>query len=46
AKEATAYGIILNNEAIITYESGLANVNFYSGPSGGWNIESWAEVVP
>ena len=46
AKEATAYGIILNNEATITYESGLANVNFYSGPSGGWNIESWAEVVP
>lgn len=44
AKEATAYKIVLENNAYITYESGLANVNFSSGPSGGWNVISWKEV--
>ncbi len=44
AKEATAYRIILDNNALVTYDSGLANVNFTSGPSGGWNIISWKEV--
>ncbi|MDQ3015018.1 MAG: hypothetical protein M3Q73_04080, partial [bacterium] len=44
AKEATAYRIVLDNNAYITYDSGLANVNFSSGPSGGWNVISWKEV--
>ncbi|MBI2023225.1 hypothetical protein HYT01_01520 [Candidatus Giovannonibacteria bacterium] len=44
AKEAIAYGIDLDNNSVITYESGLANVNFASGPSGGWEIDSWKEV--
>ena len=44
AKEATAYGIDLSNNAVITYETGLANLNFSSGPSGGWNINSWRET--
>jgi len=44
AKEATAYGINLDNNATIIYESGLANVNFSSGPSGGYSVESWGEV--
>lgn len=46
AKEATAYGIDMDNSATITYESGLANLNFTSGPTGSWNITSWGEVVP
>src|SRR3989344_4141444 len=46
AKEATGYGIELDNNASITYESGLANINFSSGPSGGWDIRSWQEVIP
>ena len=46
AKEATAYGIDLANNASITYESGLANVNFAAGPSGGWDIKSWQEIIP
>lgn len=46
AKEATAYGIVLNNDAAITYESGLANVNFSAGPSAGWDIVSWEEIIP
>ncbi len=36
--------VILNNNATINYLSGLANTSFTSGPSGGWNIESWQEV--
>ncbi len=44
AKEATAYGITLDNNAVITYESGLSSVTFSSGPSGGYDIVSWGEV--
>lgn len=43
-REATARGLDVGNNALITYEAGLANVNFSSGPSGGWNIQSWNEV--
>ena len=43
AKEATAWGIDLSNGATITYESGLADSIFSSGPGGGWTIKpgSW-----
>ena len=44
AKEATAYGTRLDNNATITYDSGLANAQFASGPSGGWDITTWREV--
>jgi len=44
AKEVTAYGIDLENNAFITYESGLSSVSFSSGPSGGYDILSWKEV--
>ena len=44
AKEATGYKIILVGGTTVNYESGLANVNFTSGPSGGWNINSWKET--
>ncbi|MFY9463434.1 MAG: choice-of-anchor R domain-containing protein [Candidatus Sungiibacteriota bacterium] len=44
AKEATAYGMTLDNNAIITYDSGLADVQFSSGPSGGYAIEYWKQV--
>ncbi|TSD03223.1 MAG: Uncharacterized protein Athens071416_284 [Parcubacteria group bacterium Athens0714_16] len=43
-KEATAYKITADGGAVITYESGLANPNFSSGPGGGYNISGWAEV--
>ena len=45
-KEATGYGLKVGNDATITYESGLADLNFASGPSGGWSIDSWKEVTP
>lgn len=44
AKESTANLISLQNNAIITYESGLANVNFSSGPGGGYDILKWLEI--
>jgi len=42
--EVVAKKIILDNNAAVNYLSGLANQNFTSGPSGGWNIKSWRET--
>ena len=44
AKEATAYKIKLEGSTTVNYESGLANMNFSSGPSGSWGIDSWKET--
>lgn len=38
AKELTAYKIHLNQNAVITYESGLADAQFSSGPGAGWSL--------
>lgn len=35
-KEVTAFKVYLENGASVRYESGLANVNFSSGPGGSW----------
>ncbi|TAK57475.1 hypothetical protein EPO17_01895 [Patescibacteria group bacterium] len=43
-KEATAWRLRLQNSATVIYETGLANLLFTSGPSGGYQIQSWAEV--
>lgn len=42
--ELTAYKITLENNAIITYQQGLADLQFSSGPTGGWVIQTWEEV--
>lgn len=42
--ELTAYKIRLDNNAVITYEQGLASAQFSSGPSGSWKIKSWTEI--
>lgn len=42
--ELTGYKIHLDNNAIVTYETGLANMSFSSGPTGGWEIIDWREV--
>ena len=42
-KEATGYKVNVTGNSSITYESGLANNNFSSGPSGSWSIDSWGE---
>lgn len=43
-KEVTAYKIILQNTANVTYDTGLPSTLFESGPSGGYDITSWGEV--
>ena len=43
-KEVTAYRIEVNNSAKVIYETGLADLLFTSGPSGGYSLSSWKEV--
>ncbi len=42
--EAVGWKIYLDNNAEITYETGLANLLFSSGPSGGWKTIEWTEI--
>ncbi|PIR68894.1 hypothetical protein COU48_01615, partial [Candidatus Nomurabacteria bacterium CG10_big_fil_rev_8_21_14_0_10_03_31_7] len=42
-KEAVGYKIEIEGGSSLTYESGLTNNNFSSGPSGSWAVESWGE---
>jgi len=42
-KEVTAYKIHLRNSAEVVYETGLINLLFDSGPSGGYVIGGWKE---
>lgn len=44
AKQATGYKIIMQGGTTVTYEAGLNNPSFTSGPSGKWAIGSWKEV--
>ena len=43
-KEVTAYNLELENNAVVTYESGLSVAQFSSGPGGSWEVSSWGEV--
>lgn len=43
-KEAVAKTILMGNGATVTYESGLSDLNFSSGPSGSFSIDSWQEI--
>ena len=43
-KEVSAYRIRLKNSAEVIYETGLANLIFTAGPSGGYVFDSWREV--
>jgi hypothetical protein len=43
-KAVAAKKMIMSGATNITYESGLASLDFTSGPSGGWSINSWNEV--
>lgn len=42
--EATAYKLRINSNATVTYESGLADIDFSSGPGGVFSIISWEEI--
>jgi Tfp pilus assembly protein PilX len=43
AASINGYQINLSNNAVITYQTGLANANFVNGPSGSWSATSWRE---
>jgi hypothetical protein len=43
-REVTGYKLTTRNTAKIVYKSGLANILFSSGPSGGYVPDSWQEV--
>lgn len=43
-KEANAFAIQMKNSSTLTYESGLADVKFSSGPTGGFDVKYWKEV--
>jgi len=43
-KEATAYKLKLQNSATLTYESGLLDVRFTSGPAASYDVKYWKEV--
>jgi hypothetical protein len=43
-KAATGYKMLIDGNSTVTYESGLRNNNFSSGPSGSWSIDGWKEV--
>lgn len=45
-REVTAYRLVLQNNAVVTYESGLSNVNFTGGPGGSWQlmIGTWRQI--
>ncbi len=42
--QATAYKLRIDNTAVVSYEQGLQNAMFSSGPSAGWEILNWQEV--
>lgn len=44
AKEVTGYKVKLQNNAVISYSTGLTNAIFSSGPGGGYTIDSWVEI--
>lgn len=43
-REATGYGVSMDSNAEVSYETGLADARFSSGPGGSWNVSSWEEV--
>ncbi len=44
AKAVVAHEIYMNGGSTVTYDSGLADIDFSSGPSGAWNVDSWKEI--
>lgn len=43
-KAVVAHKVVIEGSGTINYDSGLADMTLNSGPSGGWNIQSWKEV--
>jgi len=45
AKAVISYGMSLSGSTSLNYESGLADIDFTSGPSGSWSVDSWREIT-
>ncbi len=43
-KAVVGYSVSISGSGSITYESGLADISFSSGPSGSYSISSWKET--
>jgi hypothetical protein len=43
-KQIFGHQISVEDKSLIKYETGLADVIFTSGPTGGWVIRSWQEI--
>lgn len=43
-KSLVAKKVKMSGASNIIYDAGLANLDFTSGPSGSWTVESWKEV--
>ncbi len=43
-KEVTGYKVHLKNSAVVEYATGLQNILFSTGPSGGYQIVDWKEI--
>jgi hypothetical protein len=43
-KEVTGYMLEIMENADVSYQTGLANADFTSGPGGGWSISGWNEI--
>ena len=44
-KEVSGYKIRLKNSAEVAYETGLASLLFTAGPSGGYTLGGWKEII-
>lgn len=44
ASELVGYKLVLSNNAVITYEEGLANAQFSGGPGASWKQSQWKEI--
>ncbi|MBZ1345175.1 MAG: hypothetical protein KY055_00805 [Candidatus Nealsonbacteria bacterium] len=43
-RQVSGYGLKLKDNAKVTYEVGLADTTFTSGPAGDWKVVSWKEI--
>lgn len=43
-RQVTGYKVYLEENAIISYEYGLQDAEFSSGPGGSWEVASWKEI--
>lgn len=44
-KQVTAESMYIGGNSSVNYDAGLADIDFESGPSSGWVVESWDEVA-